>query len=176
VGHSLGGRIAGEFVQAYPERSLSLTLAAADLGGVPLPTLGPIMRRVFEVGRTDIAEAKRAFIELEVFDVLRQQPEPFAFFEQMVSDYSGWLFANSGRGLERRPATPTNQLLETFRLPTLSLVGELEHEDFHAIADEVTRRVPGALRRIIPGASHVPNLEEPERFSTELLGFLKNAR
>jgi 3-oxoadipate enol-lactonase len=175
VGHSLGGRIAGEFTQAYPERVASLTLAAADLGGVPLPTVGPNIRKVFELGKVDIPAAKRAFVALPVFDVLRGQPEPFAFFEQMVADYSGWLFANAGRGLEVRPETPTCQLLETFAVPTLALLGEFEHEDFFRIAEEVTRRVPGAVQRVIPGASHVPNLERPERFSAELFDFLKSA-
>jgi pimeloyl-ACP methyl ester carboxylesterase len=175
VGHSLGGRIAGEFVQTYPDRVASLTLAAADLGGVPLPTVGPNIRKVFELGKVDILAAKRAFIELPVFDVLRQQPEPFAFFQQMVADYSGWLFANASRGLEQRPQTPTCELLDTFAVPTLALLGEFEHEDFFRIADLVTQRVPGALTRVIPNASHVPNLEEPERFSAELFDFLKSA-
>jgi len=175
VGHSLGGRIAGEFVQTYPDRIASLTLAAADLGGVPLPTVGPNIRKVFELGKVDIPAAKRAFMALPVFDVLRQQPEPFAFFEQMVADYSGWLFANAGSGLERRPETPTSQVLETFAVPTLTLLGEYEHEDFYRLAEEVARRVPGTVQRIIPRASHVPNLEEPERFSAELLDFLKSA-
>ncbi|HET7539068.1 MAG TPA: alpha/beta hydrolase [Polyangiaceae bacterium] len=175
VGHSLGGRIAGEFVQTYPDRVASLTLAAADLGGVPLPTVGPNIRKVFELGKLDIPAAKRAFIELPVFDVLRRQAEPFAFFEQMVADYSGWLFANASRGLERRPETPTCELLETFAIPTLVLLGEAEHEDFFRIADEVLRRVPGAVQQVIPNAGHVPNLEQPERFSAALLEFLKRA-
>jgi len=175
VGHSLGGRIAGEFVQSHPDRVASLTLAAADLGGVPLPTVGPNIRKVFELGRIDIPAAKRAFIELPVFDVLRELPEPFAFFQQMAADYSGWLFANASRGLEQRPETPTCELLETFTLPTLVLLGEFEHADFYRIADEVLRKVPGAVQRVIPGAGHVPNLEEPERFSAELLEFLRRA-
>ena len=173
VGHSLGGRIAGEFVQSYPDRVASLTLAAADLGGIPLPAVGPNIRKVFELGKVDIPAAKRAFIDLPIFDVLRQRREPFAFFEQMVADYSGWLFANAGHGLELRPETPTCQLLETFAVPTLTLLGEFEHQDFFRIADEVTERVPGAVQRVIPRASHVPNLEEPERFSAELFDFLK---
>jgi len=175
VGHSLGGRIAGEFVQTYPDRVASLTLASADQGGIALPTVGPNIRKVFELGRVDIPAAKRAFIELSVFDVLRRHAEPFAFFQQMVADYSGWLFANAGCGLEQRPETPTCQLLETFTLPTLVLLGEFEHPDFYTIGDEVLNKVRGAVQRVIPGASHVPNLEEPERFSAELLEFLKRA-
>jgi pimeloyl-ACP methyl ester carboxylesterase len=175
VGHSLGGRIAAELVQSHPERVASLTLAAADLGGVPLPTVAANIRKVFELGKVDIPAAKRAFIELPVFDVLRRQAEPFAFFEQMVADYSGWLFANASRGLERRPETPTCQLLETFAIPTLVLLGEVEHEDFFALAELVLRRVPGAVQHVIPEASHVPNLEQPERFSAALLDFLKRA-
>jgi 3-oxoadipate enol-lactonase len=175
VGHSLGGRIAGEFLQTYPDRVASLTLAAADLGGVPLPAVGHAIRKVFELGKVDIPAAKRAFTDLPLFDVLRQHPEPFAFFQQMVADYSGWLFANAGRGLELRPETPTRQVLETFAVPTLALLGEHEHEDFFRIAEEVVARVPGAVQRVIPQASHVPNLEEPERFSAELFDFLKNA-
>src|SRR5688500_5429752 len=41
VGHSMGGRIAAELVQSHPHTARSLTLVAADIGGLPFRTLGP---------------------------------------------------------------------------------------------------------------------------------------
>jgi pimeloyl-ACP methyl ester carboxylesterase len=173
VGHSMGGRIAAEFVQSRPDRALSLTLASADVGGVRFASLGPKFGTIFELGRQgDIAAAKRAFLELEIFDATRRQPEAFEALSRMVSDYSGWLFAHAGDGLELRPAPPTYDVLDRFRLPALVIVGALDASDFDTIADRVIERLPGAEKRVLPDAGHMANLEQPEHFNAALLEFL----
>jgi 3-oxoadipate enol-lactonase len=173
VGHSMGGRIAAEFVQTHPAAARSLTLVSADIGGLPFKTLGPAFGRIFEAGRRgDIAGAKQLFLELESFGSLRERPDLMAHVSSMVAAYSGWLFANSRENPELRPPRATAETLGDFRLPTLVVSGALDAADFRDIADEIAARVPGAHKTVVAGTGHLPQLEAPEVFNRALLEFL----
>jgi pimeloyl-ACP methyl ester carboxylesterase len=172
VGHSMGGRIAAQFVQTHPGAAASLTLLCADVAGLPFKTLGPAFGKIFDAAQAgDIDGAKRLFLGLGSFDSLRQRPGAFALVERMVNDYSGWLFANVQANPERRPTPATADVLHAFQLPTLVVTGELDVPDFQDIADEVVRRVPGARRLVLPRAGHMPNLEQPDAFHRALIEF-----
>jgi pimeloyl-ACP methyl ester carboxylesterase len=40
------------------------------------------------------------------------------------------------------------------------------------VADRVTALIPDARKVVIPGVGHMANMEAPERFTSEALGFL----
>ena len=46
----------------------------------------------------------------------------------------------------------------------LVLVGESDHPDFHALADRLSESLPRSTRETIPGAGHLPSLEQPVAF------------
>lgn len=173
VGLSLGGLIAAEFVQEHPELARSLTLVDSDMSGLAWKTLGPSIGKVFGAGKTDVQTAKKLWIEHEFFDTARKQPAVIARIRQMVEDYSGWLFANAGSGIERKPKTRTAAVLEKFDLPTLVVVGELDLPDFRDIADQVAQRIPGAQKIVLEGVGHMSNMEDPATFNRILLEFLE---
>jgi pimeloyl-ACP methyl ester carboxylesterase len=175
VGLSFGGLIAAQFVQEYPELAQSLTLVDSDLSGLPWKTLGPSIGKVFGAGKTDVETAKKVWIEHAFFDPARKKPAVIARIEQMVNDYSGWLFANAGAGLEQKPKTRTADVLGDFHLPALVVIGEHDVPDFQDIADEVVKRVPGARKVIIEGVGHMSNMEDPATFNRVLLEFLGRA-
>jgi 3-oxoadipate enol-lactonase len=58
------------------------------------------------------------------------------------------------------------------RAPTLVLVGEEDVDDMHALAEGLAAGIPAARRATIPGAAHLPSLEQPAAFAALLLGFL----
>jgi len=66
--------------------------------------------------------------------------------------------------------------LATIDVPTLVLVGERDHADFEAIADRLVAELPRARRETIPGAGHLPSLEQPEAFDAAVLPFLATLR
>ena len=177
VGLSMGGRIAAEFVQWHPEAVRSLVLVDADITGLPFRTLGATLGPIIAAGKAgDVAAAKRMFLAHPIFDAARRIPGVAARLQRMSDEYSGWHFANAGSGLERRPAVKTSEALESFRLPTLVLVGELDAPDLHALADTVAARVPGARKQVLPGVGHMPNMEDPASFNAALLGFLAGVK
>lgn len=70
---------------------------------------------------------------------------------------------------ERADAVP---VLKEITCPTLVLVGELDPatppEEVRGIAEGIR----GARFEVIPGAAHLPNLEQPEAFNRALVSFL----
>jgi pimeloyl-ACP methyl ester carboxylesterase len=72
------------------------------------------------------------------------------------------------------PLAQRSDALEAIIAPTLVCVGEHDLPDFHAAADQLARRLPGAARPVvvIPGARHLAPLEAPDEFRARLLNFL----
>jgi pimeloyl-ACP methyl ester carboxylesterase len=82
------------------------------------------------------------------------------------------VFARQSRALAARPDQQAT--LEAYRGPTLILMGEEDrlcprdrHELMHAL-------IPGSRLAIIPGAGHLPTLEQPERTNAELARWLED--
>lgn len=71
------------------------------------------------------------------------------------------------------PAPSVIDELETMDVPALVLVGEHDAAFLRA-AEVLAAKLPRARRVVVPGAGHIVNLDEPERFDRELLDFLRN--
>lgn len=62
--------------------------------------------------------------------------------------------------------------LPEIRCPVLVMVGEDDHGTPPEMARAIHAALPGSSLRIIPSASHLSNIEQPERFNRALLEFL----
>ena len=56
---------------------------------------------------------------------------------------------------------------------TLVIGGELDGENFPALAKHIADTVPNAQLVLFPQVGHVPHIEVPDMFLRELLKFLK---
>ena len=70
------------------------------------------------------------------------------------------------------PASPVIDQLADIDVPALVIVGEQDAPYLRA-SELMTKRMPRATRVLIPGAGHVVNLDEPEAFDREVLGFIE---
>jgi pimeloyl-ACP methyl ester carboxylesterase len=52
--------------------------------------------------------------------------------------------------------------LPAVRAPTLVIVGEDDKPDFHVMAERLARELPNAEFAAIPGAGHLPSIDQPE--------------
>jgi 3-oxoadipate enol-lactonase len=64
--------------------------------------------------------------------------------------------------------------LENITCPTLVLNGELESKNILRHSAEILRRIPHAESKIIPGAQHGVNIEEPQLFNKIVEQFLQS--
>jgi pimeloyl-ACP methyl ester carboxylesterase len=178
VGHSMGGAVAQLIALDHPERLTGLVLASTFHGPVPGVTMELVELGSWVVrasGMTGLAEAlasRRA-----------ETPESAAAFERMQEARPGHAAQQADRlastspdmwlALAPRFVTQQDRLdrLRSIDLPTAVIVGGLDAtmlDDCRRIATSI----PGASLTVIPGAGHVPQLEQPAAWWDALSGFL----
>ena len=67
---------------------------------------------------------------------------------------------------------PTSSRLGELEMPTLLVLGEADRIDIARAADELVNSIPHARLITMPGAAHLPSLEQPDEFNTILGNFL----
>ena len=144
VGHSLGGLRAAEYASAHPVRKLVLV----DPAGIP--TGRPL---VFEALATVNATA-RGFLPTVAFDALRWGPRALL--------RNGLIAARTRVDLSRIQA------------PTLIVWGERDNLVPVRLARDWHAAIPGSRLEIVPGARHVPMVDNPSAFLEVLLDFLRD--
>jgi len=58
---------------------------------------------------------------------------------------------------------------------TLVINGELDTPRRREMGDELARALPRAERTIVPGAGHLPNLDNPSRYNERILSFIERS-
>lgn len=178
VGHSMGGALAQLVALDHPDRLSGLVLVSTFHG----PVQG-ISLELVELGSWVVRESGMTGLAQAMASRRADDPESVAAFERMQEARPGYA-AQSDRRLESTsPAmwlamaplfvTQTDRLdrLRSLDVPTAVVVGGLDATmlgDCLRMADTI----PGATLTVIPGAGHVPQLEEPEAWWAALSGFL----
>jgi pimeloyl-ACP methyl ester carboxylesterase len=75
---------------------------------------------------------------------------------------------------EAPPGFNTMSRSAEINAPTLVIIGDSDLPDMQAISHLVGDRICGAKRLSIPGAAHLPNLEDPALFNQAVIDFLVN--
>ena len=61
--------------------------------------------------------------------------------------------------------------LEKIKIPTLVMIGDADLPDMQEISRIITAGIPGAKRQLIPGAAHLPNLDQGGLFNRKIKEF-----
>lgn len=177
LGASLGGRIAIDVALAWPEMVAGLVLAAPSIGGYALSDALDAAEAEIEAAIAAGDYDRAAEIDLRTwFDGPRRQPEQvdpalraraFALARRVYETAA----ANGGPGRFEPLDPPAIARLERIVAPTLVIVGAEDQPDMRAIADLLVARIGDATLVALPGAAHLPNMEQPEEFNAQVLGF-----
>lgn len=169
VGLSMGGYIAFQFLRRYPRQVQALVLAATR--ATPDTDEARAGREAMAVlaetaGAASIADQMlsrllspnaTAVVQAQVRDMI------------MAADPAG--IAAAVRGMALR--YDSTDLLSSIRVPTLLIGGEQDALTPPATMQAMQNAIDGSSLTIVPGAGHLPNLEQPEVFTTALLKFLQ---
>lgn len=176
VGHSQGAEVALRFALAHPER-----VAALGLYGAPPPAgFGvPWTGSDAPPSPSDMASIVREGGVDSLGTVLFSGPLARGFddggpgFELATAMWED----NGGRGLVN-PVEPSNATpapvfdrVSEIDVPTLVITGDLEMPYFQMVADALAYALPDAERVTVPGGGHAVHMQEPERFTAELVRF-----
>jgi 3-oxoadipate enol-lactonase len=172
AGLSFGGRVALHTALAAPARVRGLVLLDAVLDGVPWDRdsavgLDEVTRQVQAGG---IPAGWAAWLAHPLFATARERPDLASRLTAMVAGYPGqhWLGQDPHQQVRPEPI----DVLEHVAAPTLVAVGERDVPCFREMSAVLARRIPGAQYRVIAGAGHMANLEQPADVNELLTRFL----
>jgi pimeloyl-ACP methyl ester carboxylesterase len=183
VGNSMGGFVSAEFAIRYPDRVDRLVLASAagissaNVYRTPALTAGRIGAAVMANRAIDhryIAARPRAR-QLALGLVVRHP-------RLLAADvcYEGLLRGADKPGFYRALRAcieyDYRERLPEIRSPTLIVWGENDTILSVRDADEYERLIPNTKKLVMRDTGHVPQIERPEAFNSELLEFLETAR
>lgn len=160
AGVSVGGLIAQGFATAHPERLGALVLCdtAAKVGTAQLWNA-----RIAAVTGKGIASISGAILERWFSRAFREaRPAEFAGWRNMlercpVEGYAGTCAALRDADLRRA--------VGKIDLRTLAVVGEQDGSTPPELVRELVGMLHNARLEIIPGAGHLPMIEQPDRFA-----------
>lgn len=169
AGLSMGGMIAQHLALAAPQR-LSRLVLADTASRYPAEAAGVWQER--------IARVREKGMGVLVEETLsRWFTAPYRAAHPEVMERVGTLIRNTppagyiGCG-SAIPAINVTDRLGEVDCPTLVIVGAEDAGTPPEMAREIAEHIPGARLEIIPGAGHVANVEQAERFNGLLLDFL----
>jgi len=165
LGHSFGGRVAIKFAVSYPEKLKKLILCASAGVKHPLTLSQLIILKVSIVGNF--------FFSKRPFKRLKDIAQNFFYTLLRHKDYAkakGVMKETLKKVLEEDLKPELCQI----KANTLLIWGEKDKavplEDAHLMKETI----PQSVLEIIPGASHTPNLEFPEKLAEIVRNFLAN--
>ena len=156
VGNSFGGLLSVDFAARRPELVTKLVLLDAALPdhefSDDVENYAQEEERLLQAGDLDAA------VELNL-----------DFWCPSVAERVRPMVAGA---LEWEGEGPEAIDLSAVRAPTLVAVGEHDKADFHAIAERLAREIPDAELVVIPGAGHLPSMEQPDATAALVRRFL----
>lgn len=169
VGLSMGGMIGQTFALKYPGVFESLVLADTTSRYEPAAaaTWADRVDTVREKGMAAMVDSTLGRWFTEPF----RESHP-AIMER-VAGYIGTTPAAGYIGAcQAIPQINLTDRLGEIECPTLVIVGEQDAGTPVALARAIHAAMPGSELVIIPSASHLSNIEQPQAFNAALLGFL----
>ena len=171
VGLSLGGIIAADFALEYPQRVDRLILVGPGLRGDKQPPTKEAVAAWEAASR-----GAEPFAEVTMRSGLYSGVQPGTVIHtrlrQMLLD--NFKAVSSFRpGFLKYPEPPTIERLESIKAPTLVVIGSRDAPNLKNIADLLAKRIPGARKVVINGASHHPPVEKPKQLNKAVLDFIR---
>lgn len=170
-GLSMGGGVAVSLTLHFPERVSALIAVDSTVKGRRFAQWQGPGPHVERAGRDGLAAGLQSWLADPLFAPALRAPTA-DLLRAIVSQYPGhaWLGRPTAPYM---PGPPETDRLGEITTPTLVMVGEHDLHDFQAVADALAGAIPGARKLLLPGAGHLPPLEQPEAFARALIDFLQ---
>ena len=170
VGLSMGGATALGFALAHQERLKSLTLVSTGAAGYGA---GKKFAQLDDVARQQgVDVALRRWKTWALGWYKEDKRELRELLDTMISEYSGAVWRDPMRG-KYQSEDDLSRAAE-ITVPTAIFAGELD-KMWVPLSERLHERIAGSSLTIYPGAGHMLNLEDPNRFNADLKVFLEGA-
>jgi 3-oxoadipate enol-lactonase len=170
IGLSLGANVVLAYAIEHPQAVAGLVLASPGLQGHHWAVQRPPEAVAAHAASHGVEAGKKFWLEHPIFISTGRYPPARAAVEAMVRGYSGWHWQNADR---QRPGPDVRAALAGLPVPALVISGSLDVAGYREIAGEIAAALPHSQLERFADAGHVMNLEEPERFNSRVLRFVR---
>jgi pimeloyl-ACP methyl ester carboxylesterase len=177
VGCSMGGGTAIDVALTTPTRVTGLVLIGADAPGADIedyePPQWPQILKAYEEGDFDRVVELDAEVWVVGYGRDKESVDPAVIAELIEMDRG--LIANEEQREELVVALdpPRAERMGEISVPALIMVGEHDLPDMRHSAEHLASTLADGTAVVIPGAAHLPSLEQPQAFNQALFGFLR---
>jgi len=175
VGLSMGGYQAFEFYRLYPEKTASLVLCDTRAEGdapAARSTREDFIRAVEENGAGEAAA--RMIPNYFTTKSYSEKPELVAQATAIITQQSATVINEAMRAIMMR--SDATAALGAIVCPVLVLNGEEDRLTTRETAESIHAHIPGSTIRLLAGAGHISNMEQPEAFNRALLEHIAEVR
>jgi pimeloyl-ACP methyl ester carboxylesterase len=171
LGLSMGGAVVGRFAAEHPERVRSLVLVAPltharDIGAKAWPGVGEWLMRASFLPALPAGQ-RSDFVHPERVPGWAERFQP-----QMRYDGFGRAILSTMRHLSTECSLPDFEKVGKSGLPVLLVWGERDTTVPYAQHLDVQRAIPQARFVSLPGAGHLPVVEDPQAVHPRIAAFL----
>jgi pimeloyl-ACP methyl ester carboxylesterase len=170
IGLSMGGQIIVEFARLFPHRTLSLILCDTE----PAAETEEAYKKRLELANKIDAVGMKAYTDSEIHNYLHKNTvennkEVYQHLYDMMiaTKKEGAVASHRGRA-ERRN---NYRFLSSIKVPTLVVAGDNDVFTPVAAMKDIADQIEGSEFVIIPGAGHMPNMEQPAIFNRAMTRF-----
>jgi 3-oxoadipate enol-lactonase len=175
AGLSMGGRIAMDFAEKYPDRLLTLTLIDTHPGFANLSEEKKV--EFIRLRKEPLVNGKEPKdIAVPVARPLLGPNASPAAFQRLVDSMAALHKESYIKSIEATVRTEPQQRLHEIAVPTHVMVGAEDRLTPPSIARDLVAQIPGARLTIIEDAGHLVNIEQPDAFNDAALTFLLEHR
>jgi pimeloyl-ACP methyl ester carboxylesterase len=184
IGHSLGGGVAMQFAYQFPERCERLVLVSSGglgrevhalLRAAALPGAEAVLPWLCAAGQRSVATITHVLGRLGL-RASTDLEEIWRNFSSLEDSGARHAFVHTVRGiidLGGQRVSATDRLYLAAELPTLIIWGERDPLIPVRHAHVAHERIPGSRLDIFPGAGHFPYRDDPQRFASLVLDFVR---
>ena len=179
IGCSQGGRVAIDYVLAYPKKSAALVLVATDVTGAPAPDAYPteIARLMAEL---DAAEEQSDIERVNAIEAHLWLDGPLSVEGRIGGEVRQLFLDMNGKALRHAPFTLEQSCLGAWErvgsitVPSCVIWGDRDFPHIRQRSQWLASTIPGARSLIMEGCAHLPNLEQPARFNASIEAFIQS--
>jgi 3-oxoadipate enol-lactonase len=171
-GLSMGGYIALNAIQKYPQRFLGLVLCDTKSDADTEQGKQKRYDSIQKIENDGVQSFAEGFLKNVLSEKTLNENKPLVtFLTHKILENNPEGIKAAQRMMAKRPATTDG--LKKIKVPTLILVGEKDQVTPLADAESLKSKIANSRLEIIPGAAHFSNIENPEYFNAQIREFLK---
>lgn len=176
MGCSMGGGAAMNFALDYPDRADALIMVGSGPSGFGYDDWSPSpldeeMEAAYEAG--DLERVNEVGMRIFVDGQGRTPDQVDPSLRKKVYDMNMIALRNEGKmGKDVGRPVPAAQQLAQLDLPVLIVMGDLDEEYIHRAFAFMAENIRGVQKVVMPGTSHLPNMEFPDAFNAHVQAFL----